>query len=137
MTVKIVFGIYLLILGVVDIRTRRIPAFCLLVGLALSLFIIMFGNYFPWIQVLPGLLIGGIFLVLSKISKEKIGYGDSAIIMILGIACGYKQQLFTLFVAFFMAALCSMILIVAKKINRKGSLPFIPFLGVAYFICIK
>lgn len=83
-------------------------------------------------EVLLGVLIGLGFFLISKWSQEQIGYGDSWLILILGIYAGGKRILLLLFVASLGAALFSLIFCLLYHWNRKFSIPFIPFLTVAF-----
>ena len=75
---------------------------------------------------------GGVFLFLSWFTQESFGYGDSILILILGILSGGWNLLWILFAAFLIASVYGGIMIARKKYTRKNSFPFIPFLTVAY-----
>ena len=83
-------------------------------------------------EVLLGVLLGLGFFLISKWSEEQIGYGDSWLILILGIYVGAKRMLLLLFVASLGAAIFSMIFCLLYRWNRNFSIPFIPFLTAAY-----
>ena len=63
---------------------------------------------------------------------QSFGYGDSILILILGILSGGWNLLWILFAAFLIASVYGGIMIARKKYTRKKSFPFIPFLTVAY-----
>ena len=77
-------------------------------------------------------LCGGVFLFFSWFTQESFGYGDSILILILGILSGGWNLLWILFAAFLIASVYGGIMIARKKYTRKNSFPFIPFLTVAY-----
>lgn len=68
----------------------------------------------------------------SWFTQESFGYGDSILILILGILSGGWNLLWILFAAFLIASVYGGIMIARKKYTRKNSFPFIPFLTVAY-----
>ena len=83
-------------------------------------------------DVLLGVGIGLGFFAVSKMTEEKIGYGDSWLILILGIYVGGKELLLVLFTASFGATIFSFVFCMLHQWNRKFSIPFIPFLCAAF-----
>ena len=83
-------------------------------------------------MMVAGGLCGGVFLFFSWFTQESFGYGDSILILILGILSGGWNLLWILFAAFLIASVYGGIMIARKKYTRKNSFPFIPFLTVAY-----
>ncbi|MEG0227865.1 MAG: prepilin peptidase [Lachnospiraceae bacterium] len=83
-----------------------------------------------------GTAIGIVFIGISRMTDEGLGYGDSWMILLLGSFLGFWKLLSLLGIAFLlsggMAALC----IGKKKWNRKQALPFIPFLAVGYMMVL-
>ena len=79
-----------------------------------------------------GAAVGGVFMAVSRATKEAFGYGDSLLIGIMGMLLGFWNILSVLVTAFLLAALFSVILLFWNHFNRKASFPFIPFLTVAY-----
>ncbi|MCU6748389.1 A24 family peptidase [Faecalicatena acetigenes] len=124
--------IYLLILSFIDIKSRKIPVWTLIIGMMLSvIFQYMTGNT-DYILVVLGGIIGAVFIITSKATKEKFGYGDSILIFILGIFLGFWNILYLLFIAFFVSAVYSIILLSIFRKGKKESFPFIPFLTIGY-----
>ena len=125
---------YLCFLGWLDIRHRKIPLLYLLLGIGVAFSVLFFQEQGMWILSLGGAGIGVAFLGISKITKEAIGYGDSLLILGLGILLGFWQVMGVLVVAFSLTAISSMVLLVLKKMNRRTTLPFIPFLALGFLI---
>ena len=112
-------------------KTKMLPV-CLLVmgGLGVSIsHIIQRENW--WIYVM-GILLGAAFLLVSKVTKEGLGYGDSILILLLGAFVGLWQVLLVLVIAFASAAIFSSVVLVLKKMSRKKQIPFVPFLLLGY-----
>lgn len=123
-------------LSVTDIYYRKIPADILIMGaVGTLLYQIMFRNENLWVLG-GGMIIGSIFLLVSKVTGEKIGYGDSLAIMILGAYMGMWELLRTLSGAFALLAVVSMLLLCRKKMSRKYALPFFPFLTGGYLLTL-
>lgn len=72
------------------------------------------------------------FLMLSKWTREGLGYGDSWMILILGISLGLWDILLLLSIALTCSGILAGILLIKGKWSKKVSFPFIPFLMVGY-----
>lgn len=83
-------------------------------------------------EVLYGVGIGILFFLISKCTREQVGYGDSWLILALGIYTGGSMLMEILAAAGFGAALFSLIFCALHTWNRKYAIPFIPFLSAAY-----
>jgi prepilin signal peptidase PulO-like enzyme (type II secretory pathway) len=78
------------------------------------------------------------FFFISKFTKEAIGYGDSWLILILGIYLGSFEVLQVLFWATILAAIVALFLLCKKRCKRNITIPFVPYLAVAFLgvVCI-
>ena len=124
--------LFLLACSVADWRSQSLPIWLLgLYSMSVPM-IILFYPRETWESMLLGALIGILFFGISKMTKEAIGYGDSWLILILGIYMGWKKLLYLLFLASFGAGIVSLIQLSRKRWNREDSLPFVPFLAAAY-----
>ena len=63
---------------------------------------------------------------------EKIGYGDSWLIGVLGVYLGGTRLLELMLIASFSASLCSIVYCMIRGWNKNHSLPFIPFMMAAF-----
>ncbi len=129
---QVVFTGYLLFLSVTDIRKRKLRLGILLAGFPIVTAVRLISRDIPAAILLAGAAVGITFLIISKATEEAFGYGDSILIMILGILLGFWSVLCLLVAAFFMAAVFSGIMLVKKRFTRKSSMPFVPFLTAAY-----
>ena len=88
--------------------------------------------------ILSRKLSGILFLWISKITNEAIGYGDSLAILILGIYLGIWGLLEVLMTAFFILGIIGLICVVIKRKKKGLAFPFYPFLTVGYLlgVCI-
>ena len=86
-----------------------------------------------WELCLFGAAAGCIFLMISKMTRESFGYGDSLLILLLGVVVGFWNLISLLAIAFFLSAVVSAAALVFGKFHRKTTVPFVPFLGIGYF----
>lgn len=74
-----------------------------------------------------------VFLLVSKVTEEAIGYGDSVAIMILGGYLGFWKVVGVLAAAFFTSGVCSVILAFRGRVK---TMPFFPFLTLGYILML-
>lgn len=129
---QILFAVYLIVLSVMDIRWKKIHLLFLLSGFLFVPAGILCGRNTPWVLVAAGGAVGLLFLFLSRLTRESLGYGDSILILTAGSFIGFWNLMYMLVAAFSMAAIFSVIMMSAGKFGRKSSFPFVPFLTAAY-----
>lgn len=76
------------------------------------------------VGICAGIGVGVLFLLVSKVTEEAIGYGDSVAIMILGGYLGFWKVVGVLAAAFFTSGVCSVILAFRGRVK---TMPFFPF----------
>lgn len=82
--------------------------------------------------IVGGILLGVLFFIISKVTGEVIGYGDSWLILLLGIYLGGFCLLQVLFAASLAAGIYSLFVLWRKHWKRRETIPFVPFLVIAY-----
>ena len=125
-------------LSVMDYRIRKVPRDVLLLCMAgVIIYQVLTGNV-DWKLSVAGGLSGILFLWISKITNEAIGYGDSLAILILGRYLGIWGLLEVLMTAFFILGIIGLICVVIKRKKKGLAFPFYPFLTVGYLlgVCI-
>ena len=80
---------------------------------------------------LAGIGVGVLSLLVSKVTEEAIGYGDSVAIMILGGYLGFWKVVGVLAAAIFTSGVCSVILALRGRVK---TMPFFPFLTLGYIL---
>lgn len=126
----------LIIVSIIDLKYRKIPA-GILAAVSGGAFIYQcLCRREDVILIAGGIGIGVFFLYISRVTRESIGYGDSLGILSLGIYLGMWKLLEILAGAFFLLALCGIVVLIRKKMSRKSALPFYPFLALSYMICL-
>ena len=83
--------------------------------------------------ICAGIGVGVLFLLVSKVTEEAIGYGDSVAIMILGGYLGFWKVVGVLAAAFFISGVCSVILAFRRRVK---TMPFFPFLTLGYILML-
>ena len=122
----------LMIASVWDIWRREIPVYMIGGSGMLSLIYCVMGKGTDILLVGGGILVGVFFLIISKVTEEGMGYGDSLLILVLGCFLGFWDLLFVLSISFFLL-LCVLIPVLwMKKMSRNYALPFLPFLTGGY-----
>lgn len=129
---------------VTDIRMFIIPNFCSLILLVGRLIILLFefifnheglviGLFDSFIALISSLII---LIIVSKIAKGGLGYGDIKIISCLGFLCGIRSVYFTLLLALITCAFFSTLLLIIRKKKVSDLLPLGPFIWIGFGLSI-
>ncbi|MDD3141986.1 MAG: prepilin peptidase [Lachnospiraceae bacterium] len=130
---NIVCILFLSCCGVVDIKERCVPRWLLCMGTGCTVIARIIYGEMPFILWISGAMIGVIFIFVSRGTRESFGYGDSWLILLLGIYLGLWKVLYVLFIAFFSCGLVAMGGILKKKLLKNTTIPFIPFLAIGFW----
>lgn len=124
--------ILLAVASVIDWRKREIPmSLMFIMSAGITIFAIYCKDITIWYRLAGGAL-GMMLFVVSTVTKEAIGYGDSWLILLLGVQLGIFRVLQLLFTASLLAVLFAVFYLWVRKWNRDATLPFVPFLTIAY-----
>ena len=83
------------------------------------------------------LIAGGFFAAQYVVSRGTwIGGGDIRLGVLMGLLLGWERTLFALFVAYVGGAFISVLILAAKKGDRKTQLPFGAFLAPATIVAL-
>ena len=130
MWIEVVLFLLLAMCAVSDGRKKEIPLIVVWGGMALAVLLHITGNlgeagggarlFFPpsgtgvW---------GG-----SRVTGEKVGYGDGWMLMMVGLFTGLGQCFLILLVGLMMESVIALILLAAGKTAMDRTVPFAPFL---------
>ena len=132
--------VYLSVLSILDIRFRKMPVWLLSMGgvlaMAYPIWNVIKGTAISFLLIVTGAAVGIIFLGIGKVTKEAFGYGDGLVILILGIYLGFWNLTIVLMIAFFMASVMALLLLISKRGKRKLAMPFVPFLCIGYAVFV-
>lgn len=140
---KVIFVLlYLIILSIMDIREKQVPLYLLAAGLILAIIIgigeetkeglnsgmnlLNIGG-----KILLGMIPGVFFLGMAWLTG-KAGKGDGIVVMIVGILSDYRICMAVFCTSLLLISAFAVCMMALHKIHKKASLPYIPFLAVAY-----
>lgn len=118
--------------GISDLRKKEISALHLAAGVSLTLILICICREKPAFYYVLALMPGIGMVVLSFLTREKLGYADGIVVMILGLLRGLLICLQSLMIGLLLLLCFFLALILLKKANRKTTLPFVPFLFLSW-----
>lgn len=133
--------VFLSICAVFDIRKREIPLALLMLGMITAAGIDvwqMVNRTLSIAEVGAALLPGTFFLAVSFLTGEKVGYGDGLLLLTEGLLAGLYRCCFALLIGLVTACVCSLLLLVFRRVQKNSVIPFAPFLaigmGVVFFV---
>jgi leader peptidase (prepilin peptidase)/N-methyltransferase len=128
-----VLGLILMIQSVLDIRSKRLPLWITGIGAGIGIiFLILQGSYnlSNATALLPGLLC----LVIARVSREAIGYGDGLLLVMMGFYLKVSVLLGVCLWAITLAGIVALFLLATKKRKGKQEIPFVPFIFVGFIL---
>ena len=116
----------------IDLRSRSLGLIMLCVSFTAGFLLqTVRGELSLW-ELLGGAALGAACAVISFLSRQAIGYGDSFAIGVCGAWLGLYEGIFLLLCSFLVMAVFGIFLLALRKARPKDSLPFIPFLLAGY-----
>lgn len=131
---EIVLGILLGIQAFIDWKWKEIPLWLSLMGIAGGV-VFCIQEERAWASVLIACIPGVISLIFSMITHEVIGYGDGILFFMLAFYLSLEEIFSIGMVAFSVAGVVALILLVVFHKKGKERIAFIPFLSLAYVWC--
>lgn len=127
--------VYLIVMAVYDIRRREIQPWCSAAAAVLlavrQIYLITQGEVAVY-AAFWGTAIGILLILLSILTSGEIGMGDGVLFLISGLLLGIYENSILLFLSLLLTAIVSGVLIVIKRVGRKDTLPFAPFVLAGY-----
>ncbi|MCJ7715375.1 MAG: prepilin peptidase [Anaerolineales bacterium] len=132
-----IFGCLLLVIGFIDLEHQKIPNILIYpaIGVGLLLIPVMHLST-PWMFLIGGGLGFAVLFLITILSPGAMGMGDVKLTVFLGLILGYPEIVIALFLAFVSGGLIAGILLALKKIKRKDTVAFGPYLALAGIITI-
>lgn len=130
-TVK-VLGIilFLLLCSVQDIREKKLSVRMLVLAGILFFILSAVFDRVPWDKRVGNMLPGMLALVLVFLTREQIGYGDAVCLIVLGNVVSARILSGAVMTGLLLLDVCSVVLFLRKRVNRRTTIPFLPFLTV-------
>lgn len=120
------------------------PLMLVISGLLFSFFNIILGetSLQRFLNAAAGIAAGGGSLLLIGLlgqfvfKKEAMGGGDVKLMAGIGAVIGWERVLLAIFIASFIGSVAGLFLIAAEKVEKRGYMPFGPFLSVASYMTL-
>lgn len=84
------------------------------------------------LRFVPGVL----FVLLAWATREQIGMGDALLILVMGWYLNAIELVDVCLLAFFIAGLVALVLLVVIKKSKKFELPMVPFIFAGYVVML-
>ena len=138
----------LVVISVIDYYHQIIPDIFPLIlascGLLFAVFNSALGDAYleRIINSVCGLAAGGGFLFVMGLlgqfiyKKEAMGGGDVKLMASIGALIGWDKALFAIFIAAFLGSIAGIFLLLFKKVEKRGYIPFGPFLAAASYLVL-
>lgn len=124
--------VYLAILSIRDIQRKEFPVGVIWGGLGVGLiWVIIKGD---WIATLLGIIPGVLLILMGFLTREKVGYGDGVLLIVVGLIMGWPGSLVVYMLAQFGVLFYAILLLIIKRAPKDVKIPFAPFLTVALVI---
>lgn len=135
--------ILLLLLGVCalwDGIKKEIPLAVVWIGILAAVVLRLAGvmGEETWLSLGFSFLPGIFFWVLSFMTREKVGYGDGWVLLMIGLFIGFIKCFQVLLIGLAAESMILLVLLAFRKVHKDGEIPFVPFLllGLGVVMCI-
>lgn len=115
-----------------DLKNKSISIQIIVGGFILLFIMSIYLNQVSITSRIAGGAIGMVLIGVNAFTRGQVGIGDGIIIGVIGICFGFTLNVSILLVSLFLSALLSIILLVFKKVDRKQTIPFVPFILIGY-----
>ena len=133
----LIAGIYLFLGSYFDKKRLLIPGWFIGLGLVAGIgcgFYRIICEQMYWYQWMAACIPGILWLFLSFVTREQMGYGDGMVLLVLGCLTEDGKVWLLLMLGLVAAFLISLILMLSGKGTRHTRIPFVPLLLLAYGI---
>lgn len=130
--------VFLSVLSVMDIKEKKVNMAFLAAGIFAMCAIWLWGMYRTGADcgeiLLRGALgtVPGVFLLAIARLTGKAGYADGFVTAALGMDQGYLGGMAMLCISLFYLAVCSIVLLLGRRVEGNTRMPYLPFLTAAY-----
>ena len=133
----VVLGIFLALAAAKDIQSRIIPDRLIIFGAVVGIVMIFFNHGISLVSsILGALAAAGILWIISLITKGGIGMGDVKLFACVGIFLGVQATLGAMLVSTVLSGLAGLAMIIFRISDRKGTMPFAPFIFAGTLLVI-
>lgn len=140
MWVEFVLLLFLAVCAVFDGLYKQIPLIIVWLGMLTAVCLQIYGAmgetgiFMAAFSLIPG---AG-FLLLSFFTREKVGYGDGWVLLMIGLFLGAYRCFLVLLAGLLAESVAAIVLLALRKIQRDREIPFSPFLllGMGVVVCL-
>lgn len=122
-----------------DMQKKEIPVLPMLIGIIFAAIVwiwrILTGKA-EFMEMISAVFPGLFLLIIGFFSKEKIGFGDGILLIMIGLMVGFPFCLGILCIGLLSSCLYALFLLVFRRAGRGDSFPFAPFLALAVGVCM-
>lgn len=139
MWIEIFLFFFLAVCAVFDGLQKKIPLAAVWLGILTAL-CLRAGGFMGEVSLLSvafSMVPGAVFFLLGFVTREKVGYGDGWVLLMIGLFLDLPRCFLILLAALLIESATALILLVLRKIQRDREIPFCPFLllGMGVLLC--
>ena len=132
--IKAIISSILIAISVIDIKTKKIPNFLILIFMLVWIVIASL-KLIDTSTSVYGFAVGGLLLYITALAtNDDIGGGDVKLVAVSGLYLGFPGIMYATLYGFGVVALISLVLIKLKKLNKKDYIPLGPFISLGIII---
>lgn len=139
MWVEILLFFFLAVCAVFDGLQKQIPLAVVWLGMLTAICLRIGGvmGEGSLLSVALSLVPGAAFWLLSFVTREKVGYGDGWVLLMIGLFLDLPRCFLILLAGLLIESMAALVLLVFRKIRRDKEIPFCPFLllGMGVMLC--
>lgn len=140
MWVEILLFLFLGICAVFDGMEKKIPLAVIWLGIITAIVLHVQGATadMSWLDIGMAVMPGMMFWMLSFITREKVGYGDGWMLVMIGLFTGLWKCFLILLIGLVAESLVVLALLAIKRVSKDRQIPFAPFLlfGMGVVVCL-
>lgn len=139
MWVEIILFIFLGVCALWDGMKKEVPLAVVWIGIVTAVMLHGTGlmDKTIWLTLAVSFLPGVMFWIISFVTREKVGYGDGWVLIMIGLFVGFVKCFLILIIGLAAESFILLILLIFRKVHKDGEVPFVPFLllGLGVAIC--
>jgi leader peptidase (prepilin peptidase)/N-methyltransferase len=142
--VMIFYACLFIIIFVIDLEQGLILNKVVYPGMVVALLLALYP--WPWLNesivmrvayvALGGAIGFVVFLLIAIVSRGGMGWGDVKLAGLVGLATGFPLVFLSIIMAAILGGIVAVALLIARRRNFKGTIPFGPFLALAAMITL-
>ncbi len=140
MRIEILLFLMMGVCAVVDGLKREIPIVIVWIGIIVAVILRLCGTIGEGSAVMAALsVIPGVMLwMISFVTREKVGYGDGWMLIMIGLFVGMWSCFLILLIGLVSESFIVLVLLAVQRISRDRRIPFAPFLlfGMGVVLCL-